>query len=200
MGVLGKCEREPLENEVKLPVKGFLKKYRLGSISNAMGDCIWDSYFKAIRKGFDFFIISKDEYELVNKVTALNNKGRELEKEGKIEEAIKCYEENMRLGYPVVWSYKRLLSLYRKGKNYENEKRICLLIISMHEKENERRLQYILSHEENKGLEDRIINAHNNNIPLSVTGRLWCVYIPYEVYKYKKRLSKINKYLLKDRM
>lgn len=67
----------------------------------------------------------------IQRIAMLNNKGIELEKQGKIQEAIKVYEKNISYGdCNATHSYDRLLVLYRKQKDYENEKRICELAIS----------------------------------------------------------------------
>ena len=58
---------------------------------------------------------------------ALNNEGIELEKKGKEEEAIKVYERNISLRMPATHSYDRLLVIYRKRKDYDNELRVAKL-------------------------------------------------------------------------
>lgn len=60
----------------------------------------------------------------------LNNKGRELEKRGEFIDAIAIYEQNILPDVHVTMHpYDRLLVLYRKNKDYENEKRVCTLAI-----------------------------------------------------------------------
>lgn len=53
-----------------------------------------------------------------------NNDGIALEKDGKIEEAIKAYEDNIELGFPAMHSYTRLMIIYRRLKDFENEQRV----------------------------------------------------------------------------
>ena len=61
-----------------------------------------------------------------------NNKGTELEKAGKISEAIALYEENIKPGcYPALHSFDRLLVIYRRNKDYKNELRVCKRAISV---------------------------------------------------------------------
>ena len=55
-----------------------------------------------------------DEDKLLAKTAALNNKGIAYEKSGSIDKAIKCYEENILIGYPARHSFDRLMILYRK--------------------------------------------------------------------------------------
>ncbi|MDR1022017.1 MAG: hypothetical protein LBL94_01910 [Prevotellaceae bacterium] len=207
------CGREPNENEVKLPVKDFDVKYRYGLMAhdydgdiNEIGTKIGLARLNADCDKYNYFVISKSDFDCVvkkqNEYIERQNKNQQIgeifqagnifEKEKKIDEAIKCYEEIVALDYKRIHSHYRLLVLYRKNKDYENEKRICMLIIDIHSKENEKRLQRALANEENKGLENQIINAHNENRTLFIEGRHFCIYNPYEVNKYKNRLDKIN--------
>lgn len=50
-----------------------------------------------------------------------NNIGITFEKEDKIKEAIKVYEKNIRIGYPALHSYERLMILYRKENMIDKE-------------------------------------------------------------------------------
>lgn len=70
--------------------------------------------------------IQKEEQRKLKKTAMLNNKGIEYEKQGKIKRAILCYETNISIGYPAHHSYKRLMVLYRKAKDYVNEERVIL--------------------------------------------------------------------------
>lgn len=70
--------------------------------------------------------IQKEEQRKLNKTVMLNNKGIEYEKQGNVKRAISCYEKNISIGYPAHHSYKRLMVLYRKAKDYVNEERVIL--------------------------------------------------------------------------
>lgn len=61
---------------------------------------------------------------LLNSTVRLNNKGIDLEKSGKIKQAINVYEKNISMGYPAHHAYKRLMVLYRKAKDRDNEIRV----------------------------------------------------------------------------
>ena len=65
----------------------------------------------------------EDERRLFQ-TASLNNQGIALEKEGKIDEAIDVYEQNIVLGYKATHSFDRLRILYRKRKDYENMARV----------------------------------------------------------------------------
>jgi len=99
-----------------------------------------DILIDAILSGKKTFSINEYEYQLVvnrysqymeekkalSECANLNNKGVALEKAGKIKAAIKIYEKNIENGYPAHHSYKRLMVLYHKAKDYENEKRVIM--------------------------------------------------------------------------
>jgi len=53
-----------------------------------------------------------------------NMKGIELEKQGKIDEAIELYEQNIAENCDGSHPYMRLAILYRKKKSYDNEIRV----------------------------------------------------------------------------
>lgn len=63
-----------------------------------------------------------------------NNDGIAFEKGGGIEEAIKVYEENIELGFPAMHSYTRLMIIYRRLKDYDNEQRVIRRAIEVYEK------------------------------------------------------------------
>lgn len=66
----------------------------------------------------------KTEYKRLNECCARNNNGIALEKAGHVEAAIAEYEENIKGGYRALHSYNRLMILYRKRKDYDNEIRV----------------------------------------------------------------------------
>lgn len=95
---------------------------------------ISDSKLMSIRKKWE-----KYNYRfnvLLPECVERNNQGIRYEKQGNIEEAIKIYEENIKPGcYPARHSFDRLLVLYRKRKDYQNEQRVCKLAISVFKEE-----------------------------------------------------------------
>lgn len=66
----------------------------------------------------------KENEERLFRTTERNNIGIQLEKNGKIDEAIAVYEDNIRDGYPAYHSFQRLMIIYRKRKEYDNEIRV----------------------------------------------------------------------------
>ena len=76
--------------------------------------------------------IEDKDREKSKQMFELTNKGIELEEQGNYEEAIKAFEEVSAFrdrfsNYSI--SFDRLLVIYRKLKDYENEKRVCLAAI-----------------------------------------------------------------------
>ena len=69
--------------------------------------------------------------KLLDKITTLNNKSIQQEKNGDINGAIKTYENCITIGYPAFHSYDRLMILYRKTKDYTNEERVILKALSI---------------------------------------------------------------------
>lgn len=72
----------------------------------------------------------RDEYiakeKKLKQCAKLNAKGTAYEKQGKVKQAIKTYEKNIEGDcYPATHSFDRLIILYRKAKDYDNELRVC---------------------------------------------------------------------------
>jgi len=67
----------------------------------------------------------KQEDKKLSKCVSANNKGKEYEKLGKIKLAINTYEKNIEGDcYLATHSFDRLMILYRKDKDYDNEIRV----------------------------------------------------------------------------
>lgn len=69
--------------------------------------------------------IIKAEKKKLNQCAARNDKGKEYEKAGKIKQAIATYEKNIEGNcYPACHAFDRLMIIYRKQKEYDNEIRV----------------------------------------------------------------------------
>lgn len=66
----------------------------------------------------------QEKVEAMNKCAALNNLGIKYEREGNIALAISTYEENLSSPFIACHSFDRLMILYRKQKDYDNEIRV----------------------------------------------------------------------------
>lgn len=92
---------------------------------------------------FSFFKNNKNKAEKTNKIDTniptdpvdRNLKGKELEKIGQVDRAIKFYEENVKDEFDGSFPYNRLAIIYRKRKQYKDEIRVLNKAISTFEKE-----------------------------------------------------------------
>lgn len=112
-----------------------LEKYINGA---AMDSETYDKYEEAILEGISYVWVEKVRIDAMKKKAALfiknsqilaltaslNNEGIKLEKDGDIDGAIASYERNISIGNAAHHSYQRLLVLYRKRKDYQNELRV----------------------------------------------------------------------------
>mgnify|MGYP000226319051 CR=1 FL=1 len=79
----------------------------------------------------------KDDTYRLNKCAELNNIGIQYEKNNDIAGAIKVYEQNIEIKYPATHSYKRLMILYRKQGDLENELRVIKIACKVFPKSDE---------------------------------------------------------------
>jgi tetratricopeptide (TPR) repeat protein len=121
---------------VQVTIKS-LKKYIKGAIIS--DDLFVEMSRASIRGESKIFVYKSDLEDMENKLieheekekklfqcVALNNKGIAYEKAGEISLAVETYEKNIQSDYPAHHSFKRLMILYRKDKDYGNEQRIIL--------------------------------------------------------------------------
>jgi tetratricopeptide (TPR) repeat protein len=148
---------------------------------------------KEKQSSFNELDMLKNENKIIQegleKTASRNNSGIVLEKDGKIDEAIKVYEENVNDNVVATHSYDRLMIIYRKRQDYKNEIRIINIAMDVFTKENENRYQKGLKKANNEKLKDQIhIGYKNCENVLGNDG--WIIYSPYPVKKYQKRLNK----------
>jgi tetratricopeptide (TPR) repeat protein len=107
-------------------LRTFLPNYYLDKMVNVI--LAGHKYIDINDCDYQMALVEYKEYrgdqKALSHCAALNNKGIALEKEGKIKAAIKIYEKNIETRYPAHHSYKRLMVLYRKNRDYENEIRV----------------------------------------------------------------------------
>lgn len=127
-------------DEVAVPAQGFFENYVLGTIGldKEIGYRLFALNVSARANGLNNIIIKKRDQELIiknreenehrnfliNKTAELNNLGMAYEKEGRIEDAITIYEQNIQLGYRASHSFDRLRILYRKRGDKANMLRV----------------------------------------------------------------------------
>lgn len=125
-----------------------------------------------------------------------NNLGIELEKAGRIAEAIQVYEANIAGDcYPATHSFDRLMVLYRKQKDYTNEIRVITKAIEIFTKENLRRAEMAIKEnpKKEKAIQKALVTCDKvlGTTRSMLNGTLLYCFCPYDVAKYKKRLEKV---------
>lgn len=168
-------------------------------------DMYHESMCEAMEQGYNNFLMptidymeamyyaeQKRNWEKAMYVTRdLNNNGIALEKEGRVDEAIAVYEENVKNGseFFALHAFDRLIVLYRKRKEYGKECAVIEKVIRLSQRENRIRVKSAIKDHPDKKQE--IILAYGKNERLKdEDGRyLFC---PYEVIKYEKRLEKVK--------
>lgn len=202
------CEREPTENEVLIHVSNIDKYLKSMPIEHPLRNKLFEAKIRTISSGCNNIVISRKELDelelqlkghndsimLQSKVYGLLNKGSEFEKAGDIDNAINTYQEVVSIGYNGVGygrnkPYDRLMILYRKKKDVDNEIKIIeQAIMVLLEDNRERAFVAIEQHPEKK---DEILNALSTCSRVMGHDGFYC-FIPYEVVKYRDRLLKIK--------
>lgn len=125
-----------------------------------------------------------------------NNRGIELEKAGRVADAIQVYEANIAGDcYPACHSFDRLMVLYRKQKDYANEIRVIGKAIEVFSKENLRRAEIAIKEnpQKEKAIRKALVTCEKvlGTTRSTLNGVLLYCFCPYDVAKYKKRLEKV---------
>jgi tetratricopeptide (TPR) repeat protein len=93
-------------------------------------------------------------YRLAIKIEEKNDTARKEELNGNLDKAIKLYEENIRENYADEFAFERLMIIYRKQKEYEDELRVITRGIELFEQNIEEHLKHSLArHVDGKKLE-----------------------------------------------
>lgn len=136
------------------------------------------------------------QQEVLNENSRLIKLGIDLEKEGMINEAIAVYEKAIIPQLPATHPYDRLMILYRKKKDYDNEIRIIKIAISVFMKENERRAGRAI--EDDSSLYNQVMQALETNENIRYEDRKWA-FVQYDVMEYITRLEKAKRLLEKSK-
>jgi tetratricopeptide (TPR) repeat protein len=98
-------------------------------------------------------------YKLALEVEERNNEARLAEQDDDLNKAVKLYEQNIKEDYADEFAFERLMIIYRKLKEYEDELRVINRAIKLFQKSMEDHLKHSLArHIDGKKLE-RISNA-----------------------------------------
>lgn len=185
---------------IKLLLDSFIEKYKA---ANVLDSEMHSKVTSCILQGEKYIYISSEKLkELDSKLqkqreserklrstASLNNEGIALEKAGKIELAIEKYEENIALGFAATHSYDRLMTLYRKRKEYDDEIRVIQSAITIFSEENKHRFEKALSEAKSNKIKEEIKKGFENCEKVKGDDG-WVIYNPYEVKKYEDRLQK----------
>lgn len=125
--------------------------------------------------------------KLLQGTAARNDKGMAYEKTDRVNEAIDVYEENIADGYPALHAFDRLMKIYRRLKNYENEIRVIERAIEVFSAENESRANRAKTDEPQ--LADRINLALLSCEKVMGSHGFYC-FVPYDVVAMQNRLRK----------
>lgn len=136
------------------------------------------------------------QQEVLNENSKLIKLGIDLEKEGMINEAIAVYEKAIIPQLPATHPYDRLMILYRKKKDYDNEIRIIKIAISVFIKENERRAGRAI--EDDSSLYNQVMQALETNENIRYEDGKWA-FVQYDVMEYITRLEKAKRLLEKSK-
>ena len=136
------------------------------------------------------------QQEVLNENSRLIKLGIDLEKEGMINEAIAVYEKAIIPQLPATHPYDRLMILYRKKKDYDNEIRIIKIAISVFMKENERRAGRAI--EDDSSLYNQVLQALVTNVYIIYEYGKWA-FVQFDVLEYITRLEKAKRLLEKSK-
>lgn len=132
MGLLDKILGKKTDDTVRVEIEPFIEQHGPYMSTDLYFDLLEQSFTKTHstlpRELYDDIKAKKEKMDKFNeglaRATSLNNQGIALEKDGKIDEAIAVYEQNIGDDYQTTHPYYRLAILYRKKKDYNNEIRV----------------------------------------------------------------------------
>ena len=139
------------------------------------------------------------EFKEIAQQEVLNENSRLIKlcvKEDMINEAIAVYEKAIIPQLPATHPYDRLMILYRKKKDYDNEIRIIKIAISVFMKENERRAGRAI--EDDSSLYNQVMQALETNENIRYEDGKWA-FVQYDVMEYITRLEKAKRLLEKSK-
>lgn len=157
-----------------------------------------------------FIYVDKSEYEnwlkefnenesyeqLIHMTAKLNYEGKAAEANKDYDSAIKIYESNVALGGIATHQYERLMILYRKKKDYQNEIKTIDRYIEIFMKENERRAK--IAKERYPDMADRIDEALELNTNVYDERMGMYVFCQYPIMRYIDRRQKVQLLLAKQ--
>lgn len=136
--------------------------------------------------------VSKEYFSLRDKFKKIINEGEHFEARQDIEKAIQCYEIAVGEKYTGTKPYERLMVLYRKIKQKDEERRIIKQAINFFKTYRQSQREYILSIANTPYKKSKAMEYINNNKKIFYYGGAFELYNPYPVIeKWEKRLEKL---------
>jgi len=130
-------------------------------------------------------------YRLALKVEERNQAAREAEKDDDLNKAIRFYEQNIREDHADKFAFERLMIIYRKHKEYQNELRVIKRGIEVFQKKFKERVKHSLG----RRVSDKKIEQLSNAI-IKISGqKKEELHFPDPVDKWLKRKEVVEKKL-----
>ena len=112
------------------------------------------NFWLSVWHKFLFKELMAKNYRLALEVEERNNEARVAEQDGELNKAVKLYEQNIKEDYADEFAFERLMIIYRKLKEYEDELRVINRAIKVFQKSMEDHLKHSLArHIDGKKLE-----------------------------------------------
>lgn len=131
------CERQPSTDEVTVSVNDDCIFACPIDVCNQAADAIMHGYNNIVipKTMYENAVAErkrlKELFERQNRTAELNNIGIKAEKEGRIDDAIAAYEENIAIGHTAYHAYTRLVVIYKRLGRENDKKRVEQRIVEV---------------------------------------------------------------------
>lgn len=132
-------------------------------------------------------------YRLALKIEQKNSEARQAEQDQNFDKAIKLYEENIREDYADEFAFERLMIIYRKQKDYEDELRVINRGIWVFEQN----MQDHLKHSLGRHVDGQRLEQLSNAIIKTASSKKDGLHFPDPVHKWMRRKEIVEKKLEK---
>ena len=134
--------------------------------------------------------------ESMSRVVGRNNFARDLEREGRVDAAVALYELNLEEQFCAIFSFERLMVIYRKRKEYTQEIRVIEKAIAVFTVENMRRALHTIKYYPDR--KEEILDAARRAESVFDDENRRCIYGAYtDIHKWQQRLEKAKTLLEK---
>jgi len=131
------------------------------------------------------------DYKIALKIEERNKTAMQAEREEDVNKAIRFYEQNIREDHADKFAFERLMIIYRKHKEYQNELRVIKRGIEVFQKKFKERVKHSLG----RRVSDKKIEQLSNAI-IKISGqKKEALHFPDPVDKWLKRKEIVEKKL-----